>query len=39
MVDIDRVGDINILAIIVFAPEVDNGAPAPSTGTINVGIS
>jgi len=27
MVDIDRVGDINILAIIVFAPEVDNGAP------------
>jgi len=31
MVDIDRVGDIDILAIIVFAPEVDNGA----TGSIN----
>jgi len=27
MVDINRVGDIDILAIIVFAPEVDNGAP------------
>jgi len=26
-VDIDRVGDINILAIIVFASEVENGAP------------
>jgi len=31
MVDIDWVGDINILHIIVFAPEVDNGAP----GSIN----
>jgi len=30
-VDIDRVGDIDILAIIVFAPEVDNGA----TGSVN----
>jgi len=31
MVDIDWVGDINILHIIVFAPEIDNGPP----GTIN----
>jgi len=27
MVDIDWVGDVNVLAIIVFAPEFDNGTP------------
>jgi len=39
MVDIDWVEDINILQIIVFAPEIDNGAMGAVNGTINVGIS
>jgi len=34
MVDIDWVGDINILQIIVFAPEVDNGAPGSIYGLL-----